>query len=234
MPVLRSHLTLPIPAPVGTGRPQFGYPFTWAIYRWLEGEVYEPESGAVERQLANDLAAFITQLRAIETAGAPESGRLPLPALDVATRQAIEAVGAVEAVGATEAVGDLDAARMADAWERSIEGPTWDGAPVWRHCDLLPPNLLVEGGRLHAILDFGGAGIGDPAADVIAAWTLFGQSGRQRLRQLLDVDEATWRRARGYALHQALLIIPYYAVSNPAFVTMARRTVREVLDDMAL
>ena len=50
-------------------------------------------------------------------------------------------------------------------------------------------------------------------------------------RSALRVDEPTWVRARGFALHQALLIIPYYRETNPAFVDMAVRTVEEVLDD---
>jgi aminoglycoside phosphotransferase (APT) family kinase protein len=80
--------------------------------------------------------------------------------------------------------------------------PAWDGTPVWVHTDLLRPNLLVRDGRLCAVIDFGGAGVGDPAADVIA-----------------------------FALHQAALIIPYYAETNPGFVAPAKRTVEEILAD---
>jgi hypothetical protein len=45
------------------------------------------------------------------------------------------------------------------------------------------------------------------------------------------VDEDTWRRARGYALHQALMIILYYPETNPEFVAAAKRTVDEILAD---
>lgn len=92
-------------------------------------------------------------------------------------------------------------------------------------------NLLVQGGRLCAIIDFGGVGIGDPAADVVPAWSVFNAIGREIFRRVLDVGDDTWSRARGYALHQALMIIPYYPETNPDFVTMAKRTVHEVLDD---
>jgi aminoglycoside phosphotransferase (APT) family kinase protein len=99
---------------------------------------------------------------------------------------------------------------------------------MWIHADLLRPKQLVRGGRLHAVLDFGGSGAGDPATDVIAAWSVFGVAGRTAYRVALDVDDAVWLRARGLALVQALLIIPYYVRSNPAFVGLARRTVQEV------
>jgi aminoglycoside phosphotransferase (APT) family kinase protein len=109
----------------------------------------------------------VAELRAIEPAAAPRAGRRPLRELDHATRAAIDS---------SRGVIDGDAA--AAAWERSLEAPAWEGTPVWIHTDLLRPNLLVGGGRLSAVIDFGGAGIGDPAADVIAAWSVFGPAGR--------------------------------------------------------
>ncbi len=102
---------------------------------------------------------------------------------------------------------------------------------MWVHADLLRPNVLVRDGRLCAVIDFGGIGVGDPAADVIAAWSVFGPTGRAAFRSALDVDDATWQRARGYALHQAAMIIPYYGVTNPRFVALATRTIEELLAD---
>ena len=88
-----------------------------------------------------------------------------------------------------------------------------------------------RGGRLRAVLDFGSAGVGDPAADVIAAWSAFGPVGRETYRRALAVDDDTWRRARGYALHQAAMIVPYCAETNPAFAALGRRTIAQVLAD---
>jgi aminoglycoside phosphotransferase (APT) family kinase protein len=118
------------------------------------------------------------------------------------------------------------------AWKRSLETPPWDEKPVWIHGDLLKSNLLVQDGRLCAVIDFGGVGIGDPAADVVPAWSVFTKVGREIFRQALGVDDDTWNRARGYALHQALMIIPYYPQTNPEFVTMAKRTVEEILTEL--
>ena len=100
---------------------------------------------------------------------------------------------------------------------------------MWIHSDLLRPNVLVHGGRLCAVIDFGGVGVGDPAADVIAAWSVFIQTERGTFRDALAVDNGTWNRARGFALHQAAMIIPYYSETNPEFVALAKRTVEEVL-----
>jgi aminoglycoside phosphotransferase (APT) family kinase protein len=98
--------------------------------------------------------------------------------------------------------------------------------------DLLRPNLLAAGGRIRAVIDFGGAGLGDPATDVIPAWAVFGPAGCAAFRDALGIDHGTWNRARGIALHQAAALIPYYAVSNPAFAALGQRTVEQVLADL--
>jgi len=213
LPRLAPGLSLRVPEPVALGRPGTDYPLPWAVFRWLEGETYA--GVADERAAATELARFVTELRAVPvTAGAPPGGRRPLRELDAVTREALAAIGSDAAL---------------HAWERALEAPPFTGAPVWIHGDLLRPNLLVRDGRLSAVIDFGSAGVGDPAADLVAAWAVFTPPGRARFREALDPDPGTWERARGYALHQAALIIPYYTETNPAFVVHAQRTIAELL-----
>jgi aminoglycoside phosphotransferase (APT) family kinase protein len=209
LPRLSPRLSLRVPEPVAKGRPTSSYPFAWAIYRWIDGQPYADALVDDQREAARDLARFVAELRRIDPDGAPRSGRRPLGELDAGTRAAITSAGGVI---------DSDAAIAA-----------WDESPVWIHSDLLRPNLLVHGGRLSAVIDFGAVGVGDPATDVIAAWSVFGPAGRETFRSALGVDDGTWERARGIALHQAALIIPYYAETNRGFVALARRTVEEVL-----
>jgi aminoglycoside phosphotransferase (APT) family kinase protein len=221
LPRLAPHLTLQIPTPVAKGNPAPGYPFSWAVYEWMDGEPYADELVDDEGQAARDLARFVGELRGVEpVAGAPRAGREPLLELDGDTREAIES-----------ARGVIDSHAATRAWEHALEAQPWQGTPVWIHTDLLRPNILVGGGRLRAVIDFGGAGIGDPAADVIAAWSVFGPLGRRVFRRALEVDDATYNRARGFALHHAAMIIPYYRETNPDFVTLARRTVEQILAD---
>ena len=217
---LGPQLPLAVPAPVAMGMPGGDYPFQWAIYNWLEGEIYSVEGIDDECQAANDLAGFISELQRVDVLGAPRLGRQPLRELDQVTRAAIQSI--VDGI-------DTDAATA--VWDHALQFPGWQGEAVWRHNDLLPSNILVLDCRLHAVIDFGTAGIGDPANDFIAAWTLFGEIGRSCFRDALQIDDETWVRARGYALHQALLIIPYYVDTNPDFAVMATRTVQEVLKD---
>jgi aminoglycoside phosphotransferase (APT) family kinase protein len=219
LPRLAPRLSLQVPVPVAKGQPQSGYPFAWAIYRWIDGQPYADDLVDDERQAAQDLAQFVGQLRGIDpVVGAPPGGRRPLADLDTDTREAIKS-----------GRGLIDSDAATTAWERALEAPAWQGKPVWIHTDLLRPNLLVNDGRLSAVIDFGGVGVGDPAADVIAAWSVFGPTGRAAFRSALDVDDGTWNRARGFALHQAAVIIPYYRETNPGFVSLAQRTIEEIL-----
>jgi aminoglycoside phosphotransferase (APT) family kinase protein len=221
LPKLSPQLSLAVPEPVGKGHPSSSYPFSWAIYGWIDGQPYVDALVEDEQQAAKDLARFVAELRRIAPAGAPRGGRGPLRELDAETRAAI-----------SSAHGVIDSAAATAVWERALQAPAWNGTPVWIHGDLLRPNLLVRDGRLRAVIDFGGVGIGDPATDVIAAWSVLGRAGREVFRGALDVDDGMWDRARGIALHQATMIIPYYAGTNPGFVAPARRTVEEILADV--
>jgi aminoglycoside phosphotransferase (APT) family kinase protein len=220
LPWLSRRLSLPIPEPMGEGCSSTSYPLAWALYRWLDGERYSDENIDDEAVAARDLADFVLEMRRLDPSRAPAAGRRPLRQLDASTRAAIAATR-----------GLIDAEAALAVWVASVDGPAWESDAVWIHADLLRPNVLTRAGRIRAIIDFGAAGVGDPAADVIAAWSVFGPAGRAMFRACLNVDDETWRRARGLALHQAVLAIPYYAETNPEFVALARRTVAQVLEE---
>jgi aminoglycoside phosphotransferase (APT) family kinase protein len=125
---------------------------------------------------------------------------------------------------------DLDVNAATAAWERALEAPVWQGAPVWIHGDLDSRNLLVREGRLSAVLDFGCLGVGDPACDVMVAWKLLPANVRDVFRATLSIDEATWERARGWVLSQVLNALAYYTLeTNAVLVREARRWLGEVL-----
>jgi aminoglycoside phosphotransferase (APT) family kinase protein len=90
LPKLAPRLSLRVPEPAAQGRPAGGYPFSWAIYRWIDGQPYADELVVDERQAAKDLARFVGELRQVPATGAPRTGRKPLRQLDDGTRAAIE------------------------------------------------------------------------------------------------------------------------------------------------
>jgi aminoglycoside phosphotransferase (APT) family kinase protein len=224
LPVLAPGFTLQVPEPVGVGRPTAEYPFTWAVFRWIEGQTYEPGRVDDERQMAADLAGFIAELRNKELPAiddeTPYGGRPPLAEQDEATRDWIAQAGDL-----------IDGPAVIAVWEDALNGPAWDGIYSWIHSDLAPPNLLVREGRLRAVLDFGATGLGDPATDLNPAWSIFSEDSRHVFRDLVGADDDTWRRSRGIAISQAVGLVPYYAATNPALSALGKRMLREILTD---
>jgi aminoglycoside phosphotransferase (APT) family kinase protein len=74
----------------------------------------------------------------------------------------------------------------------------------WFHGDIAAGNLLLNDGRLTAVIDFGTCGVGDPACDLAIAWTLLTAESRRAFRDRLSVDASTWARGRGWALWKTL------------------------------
>ncbi|MEU8994612.1 aminoglycoside phosphotransferase family protein [Streptomyces caniferus] len=225
LPRLAPWLPVAVPEVLGGGEPAEGYPWPWSVYRWLAGE--NPEAGALSEPLllAEDLAGFVATMRSITLPGAPAAHRGgPLATLDASTRAAIEELRGIPQEGI-----DCDAA--AAVWEDALRAPAWDGPPVWLHADLMPGNLLVDGGRLTSVIDFGCMGVGDPACDLFPAWNLLPAQARQVFREALDVDDASWARGRGRTLSQALIALPYYRRTNPAMAHNARHVIRAVLGE---
>jgi aminoglycoside phosphotransferase (APT) family kinase protein len=101
----------------------------------------------------------------------------------------------------------------------------------WLHGDLQVGNLLAQRGRLSAVIDFGCLGVGDPACDVMAAWTYLSAETRDVFRAALPVDDATWARGRGWALSFGVIALPYYQTTNPVLAGIARNAIDEALAD---
>jgi aminoglycoside phosphotransferase (APT) family kinase protein len=117
------------------------------------------------------------------------------------------------------------------AWDAALQAPAWHGPLVWIHGDLSPLNLLVERGRISAVIDFGCLGVGDPACDLQVAWYLLSAHSRDVFRAALPVDDATWARGRGWALSLGLIALPYYQNTNPVLAGIGRCAIDEVLAD---
>ncbi|MBI5283530.1 MAG: aminoglycoside phosphotransferase family protein [Chloroflexi bacterium] len=224
LPKLAPHLPLAIPVPLAVGDPGEGYPWQWCISPWLDGDDATAEHLRDLGEAAVDLAAFIAALQRIDTTGGPAPGRhnffrgVPLAMRDTYTRDAISRLDGIVDTGAVTA-----------AWEAALQAPAWDRPPVWVHGDLLPGNLLAARGRLSGVIDFGGLGVGDPAVELIVAWTLFSGESRDAFRAALSADDATWARGRGWALSTAVVALPYYLNTNPAIVARSRHQIEEVL-----
>ena len=226
LPLLAPALPVAVPVPRFVGRPAPGYPFRWYVSPWLEGRTPDP-AGDDLLQLAGDVAAFVLALQAVDATGAPSAAAAqrggPLRLADASTRASAEQLRGVTDVDGLLAV-----------WNAGCEAPAWEGPPRWADGDLMDGNLLLRNGRLAAVIDWGALKAGDPAVDLMAAWSLFDADSRLAYRRALAfVDDAMWLRGRAWATSAALQALPYYRDTNPDIVARSWRTVRAVLGDLA-
>jgi len=218
LPELGQHLPLPVPTPVGCGLPGPDFPHPWTVNRWLPGETAAADRIDSWEQFATDLAGFLVALRGVDARGGPLAGAHSfhrggdLGEYDAETRARL-----------ADLRGTLPVDRLAAVWDAARES-AWDAAPVWVHGDVAVGNLLVRRGRLAAVLDFGTSAVGDPACDLVIAWTFLPDAAREVFREAVALDDATWARARGWALWKALLGLRSGTADGPD-----RRTVDRVL-----
>lgn len=221
LPRLAPGVPAPVPVPLGQGRPGHGYPFPWLIYPWIEGTSMDRGTPVDSVALAEDVAQFVLALEQMPTKGGPEPTRrgTPMAQFDEAVQWGIRQLD-----------GLVDVARAQRVWESALAAGDWPGESVWIHGDLLPGNILVINGRLSGVIDWSGAGVGDPACEAMLAWALPEQV-RQSFRRILGFDDATWARARGWVVEQTVFYIPYYAKSLPRAVAQAKERLNAALDE---
>jgi aminoglycoside phosphotransferase (APT) family kinase protein len=218
LPRLAPLLPLPIPVPLAMGVPAQGYPWHWSVYRWLEGQDATIEHIADLRQFALTLAEFLLALQRIDPAGGAAPGPHnfyrggSLQIYDAQTRQAIR-----------DLAGTIDRDAVTSVWDDALKA-SWRGRPVWLHGDVSAGNLLVTRGRLSAVVD-----VGDPAGDVVIAWTLFARESREAFRAALPLETGTWVRGRGWALWKALITLAEDRSSCTLEAAKARQVVSEVV-----
>ncbi len=227
LPKLQQYLSIPIPSPLALGQPSDDYPWAWSIYAWREGESANALNFADHQlePIALGLAQFLKELHTIEPANAL------LPGLhnywrgdhvSVYDAQAREQIAKLQSM--------IDSKAAFALWEAAVSSK-WHQPSVWVHGDLASGNILVKDGKLAAVIDFGGMGVGDPACDLVIAWTFFKGKSREIFKQEIGHDADTWDRAKGWALWKAtyeLCNLEHSVNSDPE---RHRRIILEVLDE---
>ena len=224
LPRLAPSLPLEIPASLAIGKPANGYPWKWSIYRWIDGDTAAPERITDLLDFARSLAQFLIALQRIDATEGPRPGRHnfyrggSLKTYDAETKQAIAILK-----------GKVDARVATEVWNSAL-ATNWARAPVWIHGDISAGNLLLRGGRLSAVIDFGLLGVGDPACDLVIAWTLFSGESREAFRAMIPLDSATWARGRGCALWKALIVAAGLNETNALESAQCLHIIGEVLE----
>jgi aminoglycoside phosphotransferase (APT) family kinase protein len=225
LPDLAPRLPLPIPAPVRAGRPALGYPWAWSIVPFLPGDVAARRPPADLPQAADALGRFLGALHVPAPPDAPVNRvrGVPLAERSEALHGRLARLGGV-----------VDPAAVLEVWEAAVQTPVWAGPPVWLHGDLHPANILVDGGRISAVIDFGDITSGDPATDLSVAWMLLPPATHRAFRagygaaSERPIDGETWARARGWAVGLSLAVLAHSA-DNPLMAGIGERTLAAAL-----
>lgn len=209
LPELAPRLPLPIPAPVRVGRPEFGYPWPWSITPWFDGERASDAPLSDPTREARRLGAFMSALHDVAPADAPAN-----PARDTFAGDRPERFdSALVAVAPTlDALLDDGATRARRRWDELVGTERWAGPSLWAAGDVHSANLVVAGGELRAVIDFGDLCSGDPAVDLAIAWMLFDAPDRSVFREassagFAPVDGPMWCRAEAWALYFAVMYL---------------------------
>jgi len=197
LPLLSGRVPLEIPEVVFLVKPSDGYPWGWSIRRWIDGDAVSNGTIADRAAFAKELGGFLRAFQAIDPAGGPTPGERNFHRggdLRVYAGQAREAITAIGAAAWANAL-----------WDRALSPAS--GEMTWVHGDVSPGNLLVREGRLSAVIDFGLMAVGDPACDFAIGWTFMTADERKSFRLAAGVHDCTWRRAVGWALWKAAVVL---------------------------
>ena len=225
LPMLAPHLPVKIPAPLALGKPTKDYPWPWGIYRWLVGETVAATPDIDLSILAEDLANFLFSLHRIDSTGGPAPGLHSfyrggsLAVYDEETQKAL-----------SHLKNNIDSLAAMELWQSALK-TSWRKAPVWVHGDISAGNLLIEHGKLSAVIDFGQLSIGDPACDLAITWTLFKDQSRAIFKTKLALDDDTWIRAKAWTLWKALVTAAGFTNPNNAEAKQCWNIIHDVLND---
>lgn len=199
LPYLAPHLPTQIPTFLALGAPTADYPFPWSVCSWIDGELASAAANPDLNRIAIDLAKFLLAMHQIPANGGPRPGRHcffrggSLLVYDTETRDCIDKLK-----------GKIDTLTATSVWEAALNSK-FEAMDLWVHGDLAPSNLLIADGNLSAVIDFGSCAVGDPACDLVIAWTFLDGQSRETFRSAVHADDGMWARARGWALWKALL-----------------------------
>lgn len=216
------HSPVAAPTPIGIGRPGADFPTAWFVQTWVEGDLATATGLASSTVFASAIADLIASLRAANTrgrrfAGSGRGGHLP-----------VHDEWMAECFRNSD--GLLTVPDLRRIWTRLRLLPE-SGPQVMSHRDLTPMNLLRRGDRLVGVIDSGSFGPADRALDLVAAWHLFDQRCRQRIRDHLGVSDVEWHRGAAWAFQQAMGLVWYYRETNPPMSALGRVTLSRLLDD---
>lgn len=228
LPVVAGLVDVAVPVPVRNGRAGSLLDVPWSVVPWLSGGRLDRAPG-VGARIVDDLARFLAELHVPAPRDAPHNPHRSVPLGDRAEPTGI-ALDALRRDPTRAAVTRRDLDVAAAAFDAGVAAAPHRGSATWIHGDLHPGNVLVRGGRLAAVVDWGDVAAGDPAADLaVRWWAVPGRRHAALVAALPAVEAAAWTRAAGWAASIALYLLDQGPRAGDAALTaVGRRTLRRL------
>jgi aminoglycoside phosphotransferase (APT) family kinase protein len=222
LPTIAGRLPIPVPVPLRIGRPGAGYPWCWSIVPWLKGET--ADRAPLQSNAAEPLARFLRALHVAAPPNAPTSEVRGVPLKKRAT--SIE-----ERMRRLEKKISVITPSIEKAWQAGLQAEE-DREPTWIHGDLHSRNVLVDNGKISGVIDWGDMAAGDKATDLAAIWMLLPnlESRVQAIEEDGNTSQATWLRARAWAVLFGVLLLDIGLAESPRNARIAELTLRRVTE----
>ncbi|MBK2125506.1 aminoglycoside phosphotransferase family protein [Fangia hongkongensis] len=227
LPQLAKQLSVAISEPIKMGLPSDDYPYPFSIYKWLNGESanHLTLSYKALAHIASALANFLTELQAIINIKGPSPGQHNWWRGD---HISVYDKGAKEQIASLRDI--IDADHALDLWEKAC-ATKWENTPVWIHGDFASGNILIKNNKLSGIIDFGGTALGDPACDLVIAWTFLKGNSRKIFQDAIALDNDTWLRAKAWALWKTTFELSQCQDKQSDAAVIQKNIIHDILTD---
>jgi aminoglycoside phosphotransferase (APT) family kinase protein len=167
---------------------------------------------------------FLQQLHQPAPIDAPAN-----PVRGVPLSERLEAL--VQSLTRLKAETDAITPKVEKIWERGLLAPV-SSDTRWLHGDLHAQNILLEQGRLQAVIDWGDITAGDVATDLQCIWGLFADASERRyLLESYAPDQATLERAQAWGVLMAVMLVDTGRLGSPRHERQGRLQLQRLLAD---
>jgi aminoglycoside phosphotransferase (APT) family kinase protein len=207
LPKLANRLPLKVPTPVRVSPPSAQFRWPWSIVPWFPGQTANLSPPAPGQ--AQTLAKFLRALHQEPPSNAPTNELRGVPL-------AVRAPRLQRRLERLRVTTSLITPALLRVWDRALAAPE-PPAACWLHGDLHPRNVLVQGGVITAVIDWGDLTSGDPATDLASVWMLFADpQARAEALALYGASSALQARAQGWALFFGAFLLDSGLQEDPA------------------
>jgi len=198
LPRLAPSLPVNIPAPIHIGQPSESYPWQWSIIPWYDGVnacVALPDDVQVIV-----LVDFLKVLHQHHPSDAPYYDHRCLPLSD-------KSDDVMDRIKRLKQTTELVDERILELWYQAVAEPVPTTQSLI-HGDMHPRNIIINDGKIEAVIDWGDITAGDVAPDLASIWMLFDKEDvRNKGFQHYGADQSLIIRSRGWAVFYATLFL---------------------------